>query len=279
MPELPEVETIARKLKRDLLNRRITGIIISWAGTITGMDSAVFIQNVQDSVICDIWRRGKYLIMEFDHGRKLVIHLRMSGRFSISKSGEQNIDHKHTRVRMMLDNGLGLNFIDQRKFGRFYLVDDVDSITSILGPEPLSSDFTDEWFSLALSKRNGQIKNLLLNQRFLAGLGNIYANEALWHARIHPERRANTLNQAEIRQLHNAIIEVLQQAVKHGGTSLDDRQYMYPDGQLGAHQQHLYVYDRAGNQCERCGYDLKRIVQSQRSTYYCPVCQVIPVVS
>ena len=273
MPELPEVETIARQLKRNLQQRRITDINVFWAGAIDNPDPAVFTQIVQDTVICNIWRRGKYLIFDLDNEKKLVVHLRMSGRFSIHRPNEASDEHKHTRVRMVLDNGLVLNYIDQRKFGRFYLVNDANIITGKLGPEPLSPQFTVDWLSHALSQRTGQIKTLLLNQRFLAGLGNIYTNEALWKAQIHPLRKANTLSQVEVRQLHHAVVVVLQQAVSHGGTSLDDRQYAYPNGQLGAHQQHLYVYDRAGDQCERCGYQLARIVQSQRSTYYCPVCQ------
>jgi formamidopyrimidine-DNA glycosylase len=174
---------------------------------------------------------------------------------------------------MVLDNDYILNYIDQRKFGRFYLVDNDKTITGKLGPEPLSSEFTTDWLDQALSRRSGQIKNLLLNQHFLAGLGNIYTNEVLWNAQIHPLRKANTLRRFEIKKLHDAIVHVLQQAVNHGGTSLEDRQYTYPDGQLGSHQFHLYVYDRAADRCERCGFQIERIVQSQRSTYYCPVCQ------
>ena len=152
-------------------------------------------------------------------------------------------------------------------------MDDPREITGELGPEPLSADFTPEWLAVHLAQRRGEIKPLLLNQRFIAGLGNIYVSEALWQAGIHPQRIAGTLTEAEAHRLHAAIVSVLRQGVENGGTSLDDRQYIYPDGKLGQNQHHLQVYDRAGDQCPRCGYALERIVQGQRSTYFCPVCQ------
>jgi len=273
MPELPEVETIVRKLRRALQNRRFKDIAVLWARTIANQTPQVFIQAVRGTAVRNIRRRGKYLIFDLDNEKKLVVHLRMSGRFSIHLTGKGHDENKHTRVRMLFDNGLVLNYIDQRKFGRFYLVDDINTITGKLGPEPLSRQFSINWLSQALSQRNGQLKTLLLNQQFIAGLGNIYTNEALWNARVHPLRKANTLTQDEVMRLHSAIVEVLQLAINHGGTSLDDRQYTYPDGRLGTHQQHLHVYDHAGDNCERCGFQLERIVQAQRSTYYCPMCQ------
>jgi formamidopyrimidine-DNA glycosylase len=276
MPELPEVETIARKLLLILQHRRFLDIVVLWPKTIANIDPSLFVQAIQGAAIRQIYRRGKYLLISLDNENTLVVHLRMSGRFDIYAAGEEHKTNKHTRVQMVMDNGLVIDYIDQRKFGRFYLVKDPDTITGKLGPEPLSQQFTIKWLSQTLTHRSSQIKTLLLNQRFIAGLGNIYANEALWKARIHPFRKANTLNESEIQQLHQAIIDVVQQAINHGGTSLDDRQYTYPDGQLGTHQRHLYVYDRAGEQCERCGYELKRIVQAQRSTYYCPICQSTP---
>ena len=252
MPELPEVETIARQLKRTLHHRSVADIKVLWARTIANLDPAVFTQNVQGTMIRNIWRRGKYLIFDLDSEKYLVIHLRMSGRFNLVGSNEVNCIHKHTRVRMVLDNGFALNYIDQRKFGRFYLVNDTNSLTHKLGPEPLSPQFTREWLAQALARRTGQIKSLLLNQQFLAGLGNIYTNEALWVSQIHPLRKANTLNPMEIKQLHNAVVTVLKQAVNHGGTS---------------------------DHCERCGYQLERMVHSQRSSYFCPICQTIRITS
>ncbi len=273
MPELPEVETIARKLRNVLLNRRFEAITVLWAKTIANIDPVDFIQKTQDTTVNAIGRRGKFLIFDLDNDKNLVIHLRMSGKFSIHPAGDELEVNKHTRVRMLLDNGLLLNYIDQRKFGRFYLVDDANTITSKLGPEPLSHQFSVEWLNQNLSRRTAQLKTLLLNQSFIAGLGNIYASEALWDARINPYRKANSLTQDEVFRLHKAIVEVLQMAINHGGTTLDDRQYVYPDGKTGLHQLHLHVYDRAGETCERCGFQLERVVQAQRSTYYCPTCQ------
>ena len=273
MPELPEVETIVRNLKRSLLHRHFTTVTVMWSRTVANQSPVDFIKSLQGTTIINIQRRGKYLIFVLDSGKKLIVHLRMSGRFSLQPVNEERESDKHTRVRMLLDDTFILDFIDQRKFGRFYLVDDAKIVTGKLGPEPLSSDFSVVQFSNMLSKRSAQVKTLLLDQHFIAGLGNIYVNEALWHAQIHPQRKANTLTSEEIERLYHAIIQVLQRAVANGGTSLDDRQYTYPNGHLGNHQQYLRVYDRAGETCERCGYMLTKIKQAQRSTYFCPQCQ------
>jgi formamidopyrimidine-DNA glycosylase len=279
MPELPEVETIAQKLQKTLRHHSIDDVDILWAGTIDTINPDTFKDIIKGMTVHNVWRRGKYLVIELDENKKLIIHLRMSGRFSIRSSCNRETYHKHTRVRFFLDNQKVLDYIDQRKFGRFYLVDDILAVTGHLGPEPLSDFFTEKWFSSAIMQRNGQVKTLLLNQHFIAGLGNIYANEILWTARIHPARKANSLNHDEIRRLYFAIINVLEQAIHHGGTSLDDRQYTYPDGQLGNHQQHLFVYDRASEYCERCGFPIERFIQSQRSSYFCPNCQPTQSVS
>lgn len=277
MPELPEVETIARKLKRDVEGKRVTDVVVLWAGTITGLDPDSFTRRLVNMAILDIWRRGKYIVIELDNQSKLIVHLRMSGRFSLHTIHENIKENKHTRIIIILDNELVLSFIDQRKFGRFTLVDETESIFEHLGPEPLSTNFSISWLRQALSRRSSQIKTLLLNQHFIAGLGNIYANEILWHAKLHPLRKANQFTEQDVERLYHAIVEVLQQAIRHGGTSLDDRQYKYPDGNLGHYQHQLCVYDQAGEKCKRCGYMLERIVQAQRSTYFCPVCQRLDI--
>ena len=158
---------------------------------------------------------------------------------------------KHARLRWQLGDGTWVVFIDPRKFGRFYLVDDPREITGYLGPEPLSADFTPAWLSAQLARHRGEIKPLLLSQRFIAGLGNIYVSEALWQAGIHPQRVAATLNAAEAERLHAAIIATLRAGLENGGTSLDGL-YAYPSGGTGRHQDYLRVYDRA-RQCPRCG--------------------------
>jgi len=273
MPELPEVETIARKLRPILIDHVITRVEILWERTVDRPSVGEFCRAIVGAKVMRVERRGKFMQIEFETGKTLLVHLRMSGKFAIRAAGEGPGEDQHTRVRLQLDDGTWVIYIDPRKFGRFYLVDDADEILGALGLEPLAENFTAAWLKEHLLGRRGKIKPLLLNQRFIAGLGNIYVSEALWQARIHPQRVAGTLTEAEAHRLHAAIVAVLRQGVENGGTSLDDRQYVYPDGKLGQNQHHLQVYDRAGDQCPRCGYALERIVQSQRSTYFCPVCQ------
>ena len=273
MPELPEVETIARHLRPALTGRVVAQVAIAWERTIDRPDVTSFRSQIVDDRFVRVGRRGKYLLLGLLSGRVLLVHLRMSGRFDLRPAGQAPVDETHTRVSLQLDDGVWVDFIDPRKFGRFYLVDDADDVLSELGIEPLSSAFTAEWLSDHLSGHRGEIKRLLLDQSFIAGLGNIYVSESLWHARIHPARSAALLTPEESRRLHSAIVQVLLSAVDNGGTSLDDRQYVYPNRDLGGHQPHLVVYDRAGDVCPRCGHAVERAVQGQRSTYFCPVCQ------
>ncbi|MBN1246130.1 MAG: bifunctional DNA-formamidopyrimidine glycosylase/DNA-(apurinic or apyrimidinic site) lyase [Anaerolineae bacterium] len=272
MPELPEVETIAQKLSPALVGHEVVQVDVGWDRTIDRPDVVSFRKALIGSRFTGIGRRGKFLVMDLDTGQSLLVHLRMSGKFSLSMNGDVEAE-QHTRLRLRLDNGLWVVYIDPRKFGRFYLVDDPQEIVADLGPEPLGPDFTAEALWERLQNRRGEIKRLLLDQQFIAGLGNIYVSEALWQARIHPARPANSLSGEECYRLHGAIVDVLRLGIVHGGTSLEDRQYVYPDGGTGEHQHHLSVYDRAGDRCRRCGYELQRIVQGQRSTYFCPVCQ------
>jgi len=271
MPELPEVETITRKLRPILTGRAIEHVEVLWARTVDRPDLETFIAALTGARVQSIGRRGKYIQMALDTAQTFFVHLRMSGKFVVRDDGVD--EDKHTRARLWIDDGTLVCYVDPRKFGRFYLVDDPRDVVGHLGPEPLSAAFSADWLGEHLANRRGEIKRLLLDQRFLAGLGNIYVSEALWHARIDPRRIAGTLDEHETRRLHNAIVASLAAGIENGGTSLGDRQYVYPDGQLGRHQEQLRVYDRAGDQCPRCGYALERIVQGQRSTYFCPVCQ------
>lgn len=273
MPELPEVETIARHLAPVLTGQTIARVDVLWLRTVDRPAPDAFCAALTGSRILHIDRRGKFIQTALSTGQTLLAHLRMSGKFAVRFDGPG--DDKHARLRWQLGDGVWVVFIDQRKFGRFYLVDDPREITGDLGPEPLSADFTPAWLSAQLAQHRGEIKPLLLNQRFIAGLGNIYVSEALWQAGIHPQRIAATLSAAEAERLHAAIVAVLRAGVENGGTSLEDRQYVYPGGGTGQHQDYLGVYDRAGEQCPRCGYAVERIVQGQRSTYFCPVCQAL----
>ena len=273
MPELPEVEVIARKLRAALAGRTLTHADVLWERTIDRPAPDEFCRAVVGATVTEVDRRGKFLVLSFDTGARLLVHLRMSGKFAVRTEDEGPGDDPHTRVRFRLNDGTWVIYIDPRKFGRFYLVDDAQEVLGTLGPEPLSADFTADELAGRLAGRRGEIKRLLLDQRFIAGLGNIYVSEALWEAGIHPQRVAGSLTEAEAHRLYAAIVSALRKAVDHGGTSLEDRRYVYPDGGLGEHREHLNVYDRAGETCPRCGYAVERIVQGQRSSYFCPVCQ------
>jgi formamidopyrimidine-DNA glycosylase len=201
----------------------------------------------------------------------LLIHLKMSGRLRVVQSDEP-VD-KHVHVVFELDNGMELRFQDVRKFGRVYLVDEVSEVTSRLGPEPLSDEFTLDLFRLLLERRSGRLKSLLLNQEFLAGLGNIYADEALFAARLHPLRKADTLTPEEQEDLYHAIRTVLERAIASRGTTLTDGGYTDIEGQKGAYQDRLAVYGQTGEPCPQCETPIQRIVLGGRSSHFCPHCQ------
>ncbi len=277
MPELPEVETIVRKLRPHLRDQTVAHAELLWSRTVDRPTPDAFRAGLTGATVREITRRGKYLIFALDTGQHWLVHLRMTGKFLVHPADAAANEDPHTRARFRLADGLRLDYSDMRKFGRFYLVDDPLEVVGHLGPEPLEADFTADWLSEALHGRRGEIKRLLLNQEFIAGLGNIYVSEALWRAGIHPQRIAGTLSLEEAARLHSAIVFALQQGIENGGTSLGDRQYVYPDGGLGQQQEVLAVYERAGEACPRCSYALERIVQAQRSTYFCPVCQQLTV--
>ena len=273
MPELPEVEMIARKLRPHLAGRTFTEVVVLWERSVARPGAKAFCRALTGAQVQDVRRRGKYLLFPLDTGQTWLAHLRMTGQFLLRPAGEGDGADPHVRARFHLDDGTWLLFSDTRKFGRFYLVDDPQEVVGALGPEPLGAEFTAARLAERLAGRHGELKRLLLDQHFIAGLGNIYVSEALWRARIHPRRVAGTLTREEAGRLHAAIVGVLTEGIANGGTTLDDHQYVYPDGGLGRQQEHLAVYERAGERCPRCGAPVERIVQGQRSTYLCPVCQ------
>jgi formamidopyrimidine-DNA glycosylase len=274
MPELPEVETVARGLRTSLVGRTIVGVEVRWPRSVVPPDPAVFAQRLTDRTIAGVGRRGKWLVIALNGGDTLLVHLRMSGRLVLES--EACLEDRHLRVLLFLDGGQRLRFSDQRKFGRLVLTADPQEVLGDLGPEPLGDDLTPERLGEMLARRRGRIKPLLLNQRFLAGLGNIYADEALWRAGVHPLRQADTLNPAEVRRLHRAIRSVLQAAIASGGTTLPDRKYQQADGRAGEFAGRLAVYGRAGHPCSRCGATVERIRVGQRGTHFCPLCQTLP---
>ncbi len=270
MPELPEVETVARGLEGPLVGRTITGVTVDWPRTIAYPEPGDFERLVVGRRVASTGRRGKYVVIGLDQGH-LLIHLKMSGRLQIVPAKEP-VD-KHTHTLFDLDNGRQLRFQDTRKFGRVYLVDDLEQVTGDLGPEPLADEFTLDAFRQTLARRSGRLKSLLLNQQFLAGLGNIYADEALFAAGLHPLRAADSLSLDEQRRLYEAIRCVLSQAVESRGTTLGDGGYRDARGQAGAFQDQIKVYGRGGEPCLQCQTPIERLVISGRSSHFCPRCQ------
>lgn len=282
MPELPEVETVARGLRPHLLSRVFTSVQVLWERTVDRPRVAVFCAALTGARVVDVSRRGKFITIELDTGQTLLTHLRMTGKLLLQPTSPPNdptnqpTADPYARVRFELDDGSWLVFSDTRKFGRMFLVEDPLEVLGDLGPEPLDGSFTPERLAEMLVRRRGRIKPLLLNQSFIAGLGNIYADEALWRARIHPLRTADTLTVDEISALHSGIVSVLDEAIGGGGTSLRDNQYRRPDGGSGAYQDLLAVYGRASQTCPRCGVTIERIVITQRGSHFCPRCQALP---
>jgi formamidopyrimidine-DNA glycosylase len=272
MPELPEVETIRRDLCPLLVGRTITGVTVGWEGCVDRPSLASFYESVVGHSIESVGRRGKFLVFGLSGGGALLVHLRMTGSLLIKEPTDPW--ETHARLALALDDGKELRFVDVRKFGRLYLAESADEIVGDLGPEPLGEGFDREAFAGLFAGRRGRIKPLLLNQRFLAGLGNIYVDEALFRAGIHPRRAADGLTGEELGSLYDAIRGVLQAAITDQGTSRSD--YVRPDGSQGRHQHQLLVSGRTGEPCPKCGTKIERIVVGGRGTFLCPRCQVAP---
>jgi formamidopyrimidine-DNA glycosylase len=272
MPELPEVETIKNDLRPLLVGRTIVGVERGWEGCMDRPSVEEFCNQIVGRRIEDAERRGKFLVLTLSGARTLVVHLRMTGKLLITEATAPWETHTHLSLR--LDDGRELRFVDVRKFGRLYLVAEPEEVLGDLGPEPLEEGFEAEDFYSLFQNRRGMIKPLLLNQRFIAGLGNIYVDEALFQARLHPQRKADTFTLEELTRLYNAIRQVLRQGIEDGGTSLTD--YVRPDGGEGKHQEQLFVFRRAEEPCPRCGMAIERIVVGGRGTFICPRCQEEP---
>ena len=269
MPELPEVETIARQLRaRQVEGREVISVVVNWAPTVGPISVDQFCAAVCGVVIQRVSRVGKWLVFELDSGWSLLVHLRMSGAFSVEPGA-------YDRVVLQLSGGMTLYYSDPRKFGRWTLVEDPQSILSKLGPDALGSGFSCAGFAEALLGHRRKIKPLLLDQSIVAGLGNIYADEALWESQIHPERPADSLSKAEIKSLYASILHVLQVGVENRGTSLGDGKSNYRDvdGESGDNRTVVSAYGRHGTPCERCGALLVKTVVAQRGSHFCPRCQ------
>lgn len=274
MPELPEVETYVRDLTPLLRGRQVLGATVTWPRTIALPDAASFIDQVAGQRFTHFGRRGKYMLLGLESGMTLIVHLRMTGHLLVVVGDAQMAQHTH--VTMELDDGRRLIFQDTRKFGRLWLVTDPAPILAHLGPEPFDPAFTSEHFGARLQNRTASIKALLLDQSIVAGVGNIYADEALFHARIHPMRAAGGLNASEVATLHNAIRQVLTAGIAKAGSSLGGsslQNYSRPAGAPGGFQEEFQVFRRTGQPCRQCGAPVARIVVAQRGTHFCPHCQ------
>ncbi|MCK8824014.1 bifunctional DNA-formamidopyrimidine glycosylase/DNA-(apurinic or apyrimidinic site) lyase [Fuchsiella alkaliacetigena] len=272
MPELPEVQTVVDTLSSRIIGLKITEVEVKVEKLIALSTVADFKAELIGKEIKGVRRRGKYIIIELSDDKYLIVHLRMTGQLLYAA---QNLElAKHTHVIISFANQHQLRFINKRKFGRIYLVSDFSEAGSLaeLGPEPLSEDFTLDTFKALFENRRGIIKNLLLNQKFLAGLGNIYVDEALYLAGIHPLRKADQISEEELAKLYQAIRKVLKDGIKHRGTTKWD--YVDGSGQAGEHQDYLQVYDRKGKNCYDCAEQIEKIKVSGRGTYFCPECQL-----
>jgi formamidopyrimidine-DNA glycosylase len=277
MPELPEVETIVAELRPRLTGRRILASDVLWQRTLATPDHRSFTERLQDRQITGLGRRGKYLLFGLDSGDVLIIHLRMTGRLEIVPGDSPLRAGPHARAWFDLSGGECLVFTDARKFGRIWLARDPGEVLGALGPEPLGWEFDAARLSGRIRRRRVAVKALLLDQAVVAGIGNIYADEALFLAGIHPLRRGTSLSDDEIERLHGAIRQVLTEAIGQHGTTLRD--YRPPYSPEGAYRNSLRVYQQTDQPCPRCGTPIQRIRVTQRSTHFCPRCQAHPTES
>ncbi|MCV0403911.1 MAG: bifunctional DNA-formamidopyrimidine glycosylase/DNA-(apurinic or apyrimidinic site) lyase [Chloroflexi bacterium] len=301
MPELPEVETVARDLQRWVAGATIAGAEVRWARTIRHPQPPErFEAEIAGATIRRVDRRAKTVLLHLEDGRVMTVALRMTGALIVAPAGTG--EDPYARVVFRLADGRELRYRDVRKFGRIGLWPGgglrsigagrgarsrriaegtttyrIGEVFSGHGPEPLSRSFTVERFAERLARRSAKLKSLLLDQSFIAGVGNIYADEALWRAHLHPLRRADTLGERDVRRLHRAVRQVLREGIANRGASFSD--YVGADGEPGANAERLAVYRRTGEPCLRCGRRIERVVVGQRSTHFCPRCQPEPVAS
>jgi len=273
MPEMPEVETIKRTLSNNVIGRSIKEVEFLLSRLVKWPSAGEFQAVLTGKKIIDLTRRGKYLLFHLDNDQIMVVHLRMTGRLSyIVPSMEMD---KFTRIIFKLDNGDMLLYADTRTLGTLYLLpsEEMWRISGLanMGPEPLSAEFSLEYFSEMLQKRHGNIKAVLLNQKYIGGLGNIYVDESMSIANIHPERIASSLDRDEVIKLFNAINKVIEDGIAHGGTTFRD--YRDGRGKSGSHQHHLTVYGRKEAPCLICGKPIVWKTVAGRGTHFCSTCQ------
>jgi len=273
MPELPEVETVRRRLAPVLEGATIERAEIVDPRLTRPVEPAIVADRLIGEVVATVDRRGKYLLWRLTSGRTLVVHLRMTGSFRHAPAGELPAD-THRRATVLLDTGAEVAYRDVRRFGTWELLDEGHLrpyLATRLGPEPLAPSFSATRLATLAEGRRSPVKSFLLDQRRVAGIGNIYADEALWRARIHPLRTTGELDGDEVARLHRAVRAALRRGVELQGSTLRD--YVTPDGDGGGMQNEFHVYGRLGEPCDRCGRPIERIVVGGRGTWFCPRCQ------
>ena len=280
MPELPEVETVRRRLDPVVTGRRVIGVEVGRPRVVRRTSAEALVAGLAGVRIEGTYRRGKYLLFPLDTGNELMVHLRMSGRLLVV--GVDEAPAPHTHVVLTLDSGRALHFVDPRTFGEMVVFDpdrldaEVPELAR-LGIDPLEPEFTLVALRRILRSHRRGMKALLLDQHQIAGLGNIYADEVLHRARVHPLRPSDTLTPAAERRVHDAIGDVLAAAISAGGSTLGDAQYVDPLGEAGSYQSDHRVYGQTGRRCPTCGIGIvRRCTVAQRSTHYCPRCQRRP---
>ncbi|MBN1367664.1 MAG: bifunctional DNA-formamidopyrimidine glycosylase/DNA-(apurinic or apyrimidinic site) lyase [Dehalococcoidales bacterium] len=269
MPELPEVETVKNEIAPHVLKKRIKEVVLLWDGIVRQPAADEFKSRLAGRKIKDVVRRGKYLLVHLSGADVLILHLKMTGSLLLDRSEDE--PPKYTRAILHLDDGTAIFFRDPRKFGRMWLVQDIDTVIGKLGPEALSKDLTEKRFADLLSRRKTPSKALLCDQECIAGIGNLYADEALFLAKIHPLRSAASLDKEETVRLHKAVREVLLAGIKNKGASIVN--YYRPDGSKGTAHSEFRVARRGKQPCFVCGTPIERIVVRGRGTYFCPNCQ------
>lgn len=279
MPELPEIEVLRRDLEREVVGRKIKAVDVNGLRSVRRHKTTKeFVAALDGRKICAVDRRGKYLVLRLDGNDALVVHLGMSGRLLRAKSTRDAVA-KHTHVVITFTQGGQLRFVDSRTFGEMFVASldgagpGVEELAH-LGIDPLETPMSWEHFGRLLATHKMKLKALLMDQKVFAGIGNVYSDEILFQAGLRHDRASDSLSQQEIRRLYRALVETLQDAVKHRGSSLADEQYVDLFGKPGGFQEHHCVYDREGEACPRCRHPVVRQRWSNRSTFFCEACQV-----